>query len=156
MLNRKPWWHYLKTLTLVFRVILYEKLSTVFMLLWWVMIGSIAIIGSSDWRIVLPVLVVGLLLYRPVWKMVLGGKYRLIRRGDTVEYSEPSESLSEQKFETAKVLRFMTAENVAASNMFDAEHLELYSHFYLVDSGKKNRVIPYEWIVSIETGELEL
>jgi hypothetical protein len=141
---------------LVFRVILFEKLSTVFMLLWWVMIVSIAIIGSSEWMVVVGAIAAGLLLYRPVWKMVLGCKYRLVCRGDTVEYSEPSESFSEQKFETVKVLRFMTAENVAASESFEPEYLDLYRHFYLVDTGKKNRVIPYEWIMTIETGELEL
>ncbi|MDX1296081.1 MAG: hypothetical protein R3302_07430, partial [Sulfurimonadaceae bacterium] len=80
-MNSKPWWYYLKTLSLVFRVILYEKLSTAFMLVWWMTIASIAIIGSSDWKVVVTVLAVGLLLYRPVWKIVLEGKYRLIRRG---------------------------------------------------------------------------
>jgi hypothetical protein len=138
-------------------VILFEKLSTVFMLVWWVFAACTALMGSFiDGVVAVAVAAAALLLYRPVWKMVHEGKYRLIRRGDTVEFTEPSESLTDQKFETAKVLRFMTVENVAASEAFSPEYLELYSHFYLVESGDKNRVIPYEWIITIETGALDL
>lgn len=150
-------WHQLTLLWLVFRVILFEKLPTLFAFTWWTLAFLIALmLGAFHWALFVGTLVCALLLCRFLIHRVVAKKYLLIRRGDSVEYSVPTEEEVMQRFETARVLHRMSREHVQKAGSFDADQLELYEEFFLVDTGKTNRVIPFDWIVSIETGELEL
>jgi hypothetical protein len=147
----REWWRYALGLFLVFRIFLYESFATVIFVLW--MLLTLFAVSVAAWfgtAAAVTAAIVALLLYRPLQGFLLTRKYLLIRRGDGVEYAPPGEGIEELGFETGKVLRSLTPENVAKTERFDADHLELYSHFFLVDAGAKNLVIPYEWIVAIE------
>lgn len=155
MQRLKALWYQLTLLGLVFRVILFEKLSTVFALAWWAMAFIIALLlGAFHWTLFVGTLVSALVLCRLLIHRVIAKKYLLIRRGDRVEYADPDTTDMVQKFETARILRSLKPEHAAKTESVGAEELELYSHFFLVDTGKGNRLIPYEWITAIETGEL--
>lgn len=157
MQRLKAVWQQLKLLWLVFRVILFEQLTPAFDVAWgFVTVVTAIVVAMEDMRTGLVVTVVGAVFYRPLKRYLLRNKQWLIRRGDSVEYSVPSDEDVMQRFETARVLRRMSREHVRRAGSFDADHLDFYEHFFLVDTGETNRVIPYEWIVSIETGELEL
>ena len=153
----KQWWHYLLGLILVFRIFLFEKLTAVVFVAW--MLVTLFAVSVASWFgavAAVVAVVAAVLFYRPLQGFFLARKYLLIRRGDRVEYAPPGAGIEELGFERATVLRSMTPENVAGTGQFDAEHLAFYSRFFLVDDGLKNRVIPYEWIMAIETELPEL
>jgi hypothetical protein len=149
---------YAKSLALVFRVILFEKFSLLLSLFWCFLFLLTALLsGFAALWFFAAVLAAALLLYRPFLRYALGKKYLLIRCGDRVEYALPDEEGAQtQSFGQATVLRSLSPQNAARTELFDAEQLELYDHFFLVDAGKKNRLIPCEWIIAIETGELQI
>jgi hypothetical protein len=148
---------YLKSLFLVFRIILFEKYSLVLSLFWWFLfLLSAGVSGFASLWLSAAVLAAALLAYRPFLRAALRKKYALIRCGDRVEYALPDEGTTMQPFERGTVLRSLSPRNAAKTERFDAGELELYDHFFLVDTGKKNRLIPYEWVIAIETGELEV
>lgn len=155
MQTLKTVWLHLKTLWLVLRVILFERLETAFLLVWAFVIAITAVACLWSDIPVVTVIVAGIVLYWPLSRLARAKRHWLIRRGDRVEYSVPSDDDVIQRFETACILRPMEREYVAQTASFDVELLELYRHFYLVDTGKTNRIIPYEWIVAIDTGSLE-
>lgn len=153
----KQWWHYALSLVLVFRIFLFEKLTAVVFVAWALM--TLFAVSVASWfgvAATLTVVVAALLSYRPLQGFMLARKHLLIRRGDRVEYAPPGEGIEALGFEQATILRPITPENVVRTEQFDAEHLELYSRFFLVDDGTQNRVIPYEWIMAIETELPEL
>lgn len=149
--------YYLKSLTLVLRVILFEKLSLVWAWGWWLtaLLGAWIAGYAALWAFV-AVLAAALLLYRPLQRYVLGRRHWLVRCGDRVEYALPDEGVQPQQFASGRVLRSLTPEHAAKTEQFDAEELALYEYFFLVEDGKRNRLIPAEWIIAIEAGELEV
>ncbi len=139
------------------RVVLFEKLTTLFAWVWWGAALIVSLLTAYiDWSVSALVIVGAMVLYRPLQRFFLGKRHLLIRRGDTVEYAEPDENTQIQQFQTAKVLRTMTPENAEKTETFDTDQLAYYEHFFLVETGKQNRVIPYEWIIALEAEALEL
>jgi hypothetical protein len=84
---------------------------------------------------------------------LLKNRYRLIRRGDRVEFAVPEAEAFAEQFATVKVLQYLNREGAEKTRLFDPDLLPFYSRYYLVKNGKKNSVIPYEWIYSIEFDE---
>ena len=157
ILHKLQWWLYLRTIVLVVRVIVFEKYTVVTALLWLLLTGLLALLAFFiHYGITLAVVVFSLLFYTKVQKYLLEKQYLLIRPGDRVEYAVSGGDETLQTFATAKVLRRMRARDLAKSSLFDSEYLDLYEHFYLVDSGEKNEVIAYEWIIGIEAGDLDV
>lgn len=147
----REWWRYALGLFLVFRIFLFESFTTVWFVAWLLLtLFAVSVAAWFGTAAAVTVTIAALLLYRPLLGVLLARKYLLIRRGDGVEYAPPGEGIEARGFETGRVLRSLTPENVAKTERFDADHLELYSRFFLIDIGTKNLVIPYEWIVAIE------
>ena len=142
----------LRTLWLVFRLIAFERLETLVAGVWWFLILVTALVVGGWTAAVL--IVMGLLLHLPLRRFFVARRYGLILRGDRVEYAVPTEEGSVQRFETATVLRRMGHAQVEQNDAFAIAEPELYEGFFLVDDGSRNRVIPFEWVVSLETGEL--
>lgn len=94
-------------------------------------------------------------MQRKFYKLMEPLKAHLIRIGDHVEFAQDEQEGYVQKFESAMVLQKMRGEDVALSGLFDKDLIDLYHHFYLMKQEKKNIVIPYEWILSLEIVELE-
>lgn len=154
-LNRKLFLPYLDTLGFSLRFILFEKYKEALMLLWWGSAAAAAFVLKELWTggiFIAPV--AAFVLQKRFYRLMGRSKSRLIRIGDSVEYAHAGDESCLQIFKSAKVLRKMRVEDAARTGLFPEEMLALYSHFYLVDMGKKNAVIPYEWILSIDPGEL--
>ena len=135
---------------------MFEKFSLLMTLAWWLFSLLIALsFGCASPWFAAAVLAAALLLYRPFLGYALRRKYLLIRCGDSVEYALPGEGEAVQRFARGRVLRSLSPQHAARTERFDAEQLELYDRFFLVDAGKKNRLIPYDWIIAIETEALE-
>jgi hypothetical protein len=136
---------------LALRIVLFETYISAVTLLWWMLVGFVAIVAFlAHWAAGAVVLLFGALLFRRAKALMLTYRYRLIRRGDRVEYALPEADALAEQFATAKVLQYLRREDVSKTSLFDPELLPFYSHFYLVKTGKKNGIIPFEWIVSIE------
>jgi hypothetical protein len=140
---------------LALRIVLFEKYVPAVTLLWWMLVGIGAVCAFLvHWIAGSALFVFGVLLFRKVKALMLKYRYRLIRRGDRVEYALPDADALAEQFATASVLQYLRREDVAHTSLFDPELLPFYSHYYLVKTGKKNSVIPYEWIVSIELDDV--
>jgi hypothetical protein len=90
------------------------------------------------------------LFYKKVYGSALRNKYRLVRKGDLVEYMLPQGSSLLQEFKYAKVRHRLNREELTATKLFDKDEAEPYEQFFLIDTGEKNIAIPFEWIMGIE------
>lgn len=155
-MRKLVWLQTLFSLLLVMRVLLFEKYEEVVLYTWWLVVVIAAVIFYwLDYRVALGVIVFGFLAASWFRKSMQSLKPRLLRSGDRIEYVFPDAELSEQ-FRQAVMISPMPKEEVARRSLFDAGQIDEYSRFYLISAGKKNRVIPYEWIMGIEIGELPL
>lgn len=149
--------HYASTLLLVVRAVLLEKTGTAVAVAWAVVsAATVSVAGLFGWTAAVVVAVAVLAVYRPLQRAAAANQYRLVRSGDAVEYAEPDETLAGQSFAVGRVLRRLSRANALKTGRFDADLLELYEHYYLLDTGEGNRLIPFEWIIAIETGSLEI
>lgn len=136
---------------LALRIVLFEKYGFVVTLFWWMLVT----LGALFAFLVHPaagsaLLLLGALLFKRMKRVMLRNRYRLIRQGDRVEYALSDADPFTEQFATAKVLQYLRREDAAHTSLFDPELLPFYRHYYLVKTGKKSIIIPYEWIYAIE------
>ena len=153
-MHKMAWWQTVRSLLLVGRVIVFEKYTLSVALFWWIFIGvSVLIFYWLDYRVAVGIALLGLIFSGLFQGYMVNLKHLLLRNGDRIEYALPDQGEMMQQFKTARLLRQMHVEDVAKRSLFDAEHLGFYTRFYLIDTGRKNIVIPYEWIMGIELEE---
>jgi hypothetical protein len=152
MMNKKEMlWLYLRSISLALRVGMFEQFAFSIKLLWTAFILFLSALGYvvSLWLSAL-FLLFGILFYKKVYGSALRNKYRLVRKGDLVEYMLPQGSSLLQEFKYAKVRHRLNREELTATKLFDKDEAEPYEQFFLIDTGEKNIAIPFEWIMGIE------
>ncbi len=150
-MNLKLFWTYITSLWLSIRLVLFEKYTFVLLVIWW-LFAFIVAFGARQLYPGLGLVVVGLAFFsqKYVYRKLAGSRAWLIRRGDRIEFADDRQDGYVQQFEYAKVLQKMRGEDVAKTGLFEAELIPLYHHFYLVEMEDKNRIIPFEWILSLD------
>ncbi|OQX59832.1 MAG: hypothetical protein B5M52_02145 [Helicobacteraceae bacterium 4484_230] len=154
MNKREMLWLYFHSISLALRVGVFEQFVLSVKIFWAAFILFLAALGYvvSLWVSVLFILL-GILLYKQVYSAAQRNKFRLLRKGDLVEYMLPDGSSPLQEFRRAKVRHRLNSKEVAAAKLFTEDEAELYEQFFLVDTGEKNIAIPFEWIMGIEFEE---
>lgn len=138
------------------RVVLFERFDEVIGFSWWLFVGSAALIFFwLDYRVALGIMVMGMLFRQLVSRVLQPMRVKLLRSGDSIEFVQSDHELSEQ-FAKGILIGPIKADEAVKRKLFDGEHSEIYRAFFMVSTGKKNRVIPYEWIMGIELNELPL
>jgi ASC-1-like (ASCH) protein len=151
LLNKKLFWLYITSMWLSIRLVVFTQYKLVVTVVWWIMAFFIAFAVHALWsggEII--ILAVAFFLQNRFYRFMQPAKAKLIRMGDSVEFAEEVEGSYMQTFKSAKVLRKMRCEDVAATGLFSEELIPFYSHFYLVEMKDKNGIIPYEWFLSID------
>ena len=97
----------------------------------------------------------GLALFLKVLNSFQFLKRSLIRKGDRVEYADPSASETMDIFKKAVVLLKMRLDEVKKTKLISSDLMEGNKHFYLVEAGKEPKVIAYDWIIGISPEILE-
>jgi hypothetical protein len=129
---------------------LFEKFTPVFFFFYLIFIVSLGFILSAvHWGVTVFVVLLGLFLFRRSLRGFEFLKRALIRKGDRIEYADPTATKAREIFKKARVLLKMRPSEAEKSKLIDAELLEGNRHFFLVESDKKTSVIAYEWIVGI-------
>ncbi len=146
------WLHTLRSIVLAFRVIAFERFGMVVLTIW----------AALSLLIVLPVAVVdpsaaavvaaaAALLYPLVRKAADTRRHRLIRIGDRIEYARTDDDEDyRQRFAVGAVLRYLDAEEVRRTGMYDPLRMEDARHFYLVGSADATDVVTFDQVVGIE------
>ncbi|RLA69532.1 MAG: hypothetical protein DRG24_08325 [Epsilonproteobacteria bacterium] len=151
ILPDSQWLSYIRSISLALRSVLFEQFAVSVKILWgtfvlfWVLIGAVI----SFW-LALAIAFTGVVLLRSIFRGALKHKYRLIKKGDRVEYALADENEMIQQFTIRKVRHYLSKDALAQTKLFDPEQIGFYEHYYLVDDGKKSVAIPFDWINSIE------
>lgn len=146
----QPYTHLLRSFFIISRVMLFEKFTPVFFFFYLLFIVSLGFILSAvHWGVTVLVVLLGLLLFRRSLRSFEFLKRSLIRKGDRVEYADPTAAKTREIFKKARVLLKMRPIEAEKSKLIDAELLEGNRHFFLVETDKKPSVIAYEWIVGL-------
>jgi hypothetical protein len=129
---------------------LFEKFTPVFFFFYLIFILSLGFILSAvHWGVTVFVVLLGLFLFRRSLRGFEFLKRGLIRKGDRVEYADPTAAQTREIFKKARVLLKMRPSEAEKSRLIDAEFIEENRHFFLVETDKKPSVIAYEWIVGL-------
>ena len=78
-------------------------------------------------------------------------KRMLLRLGDSIEFVQDSEEADFQTYERATIIEKLPIASVKKSSLFNKELIEYFEHYYLIKVKKKTLIIPFEWIIAIET-----
>ncbi len=81
-------------------------------------------------------------------------KRKLLRKGDAIEFVQDNSESDLQTYQRATLIEKLPIASVEKSSLFDKELIQYFDHFYLIKVKKKTLIIPFEWIIAIET-ELE-
>ena len=155
--NLRAYSHLLKGLLTIFRVMAFEKFTAIFFFFYLLTVLSLGFILSAlHWSAAVITVIMGLALYLRTLQNVEFLKRSLIRKGDRIEYADPSASDTAQIFQKAVVLLKMRMDEVRKTNLMSDELMEGNRHFYLVESDKEPRVIAYDWIIGISPEILEV
>lgn len=135
---------------IVSRVMLFEKFTALFFFFYLVFILSLAFILSVlHWGVAVAIVVLGLLLFAKTLNAFVFLKRALIRKGDRIEYADPSTTDNIHMFKTATILLKMRPDEVRKTKLISEEFIEESQHFYLVETDKKPSVIAYDWIIGL-------
>ena len=146
----QPYAHLLRSFFIISRVMLFEKFTPVFFFFYLLFVLSLGFILSAlHWGAGVLVVLLGLFLFRRSLRSFEFLKRGLIRKGDRVEYADPTAAQTREIFKKARVLLKMRPIEAEKSKLIDAELLEGNRHFFLVETDKKPSVIAYEWIVGL-------
>ena len=80
---------------------------------------------------------------------------KLLRLGDSIEFVKDSDEADFQTYVRATIIEKLPIASVKKSSLFNQELIDYYEHYYLIKIKKKTLIIPFEWIIAIET-ELEV
>ncbi|MBE0497971.1 MAG: hypothetical protein IBX43_01870 [Campylobacterales bacterium] len=152
----QPYTHLLRSFFIISRVMLFEKFTPVFFFFYLLFVLSLGFVLSViHWGVGVFVVLLCLLLFRSSLQSFEFLKRLLIRKGDRVEYADPSAEQTQEIFKKARVLLKMRPSEAEKSKLIDAELLEGNRHFFLVQIDKKPSVIAYEWIVGLSPEMLD-
>ena len=145
---------YIRSVSLALRTVVFAQFNLSMKVLWGVMVSILALLGYavSVW-VMISVLLLGALLYRKFFALASKGRYRLVKKNDRIEYAPADEESMFQEFRIATVREHMRKEALAGGQLFDPDQLKYYTHFFLISDSEKSRLIPFEWIISIEVDE---
>lgn len=128
----------------------FEKFTAMFFFFYLLFVLSLGFVLSViHWGVAVAILLLGLVLFTRTLQGFQFLKRMLIRKGDRVEYADPSATDSVQIFKTAKVLLKMRLAEVERTKLISTELMEGNKHFYLVQADKDSTVIAYDWIISL-------
>lgn len=155
--NFKAYWHLSKSVLTISRVMAFEKFTAVFFFFYLVFVLSLAFILSVlHWAVAVAVVVLGLVLFVKTLNAFEFLKRALIRKGDRVEYADPSATENVHMFKTATVILKMRLDEVKKTKLISDELMQDNQHFYLVETDKKPSVIAYDWVIGLAPEILEL
>lgn len=144
---------YIRSLILAFRIIAFEKTGETVLLLW-AGPALITVLVFFMYSVISGIAAMGvtLLLYYGLRRWALTSRFRLIRPGDRIEYAKVTENDEghRQQFEAGIVHQRLTREDAERTGKLKTDLMGMSKWFYLVSSDKQTRIVPLEWIVSIE------
>ncbi len=148
--NLRAYKHLVQALFNVSRVLIFEKFTAVFFFFYLLFILSIGFILSViHWGVGIGFVFLGLVFFLKSLQGFMFVKRALIRRGDRVEYADPTSSKIDTMFSMGQVLLKMRLDEVKKSRLVSEELMEGNRHFYLVEVDKKPKIIAYDWIISL-------
>lgn len=155
--NLRAYWHLLKGVVVVTRVMAFEKFTALFFFFYLLSALSFSLLASViHWGIGIIMLLLWLILFTRVLANTQFLKRSLIRKGDRLEYADPNEDESKEMFKKAVVILKMRPEEVEKTKLISAELMDGNKHFYLVKEDKDVRVISYDWIIGLSPEILEM
>lgn len=155
--NLRTYSHLLKGVVTISRVMAFEKFTAIFFFFYLISVLSIGFVLSAiHWSAAVLTVLIGLILFLKVLNSFQFLKRSLIRKGDRIEYADPSASETMDIFKKAVVLLKMRPDEVKKTKLISSDLMEGNRHFYLVEEGKEPRVIAYDWIIGISPEILEL
>jgi len=150
------WLHYVHSLLLAGRIIVFEKTDTAAALVWTGVTLTVALIAAA-YSTPLGLGVAGMMgiLFFGFRGWVRRQRYRLIRTADRVEYAEfgSGETDYRQRFVSGVVLQRLGRDDVKRTGGYDAQLMDESKWFFIVKSPKQTKIVPFEWIVAIEIDE---
>ncbi|WP_345987525.1 hypothetical protein WCX18_10350 [Sulfurimonas sp. HSL1-2] len=152
------WLQYLRTLSLAFRVIAFEKTDDAALVIWGALTAFVTLLCFVLSTAVGISALVGMgLLWFAVRGWARRNRYRLIRTADRVEFADMDTADDDyrQGFSTGVVLRRLDPDDVKRTGEYDAELMAGNRWFFVVTAPEKTLIVPCERVVSIEidTGE---
>ena len=135
----------------------FEKFTAVFFFFYLVFVLSLAFIVSVlHWGVAVAIVVLGLVLFVKTLNTFEFVKRALIRKGDRIEYADPSATENIHMFKTATVVLKMRLDEVKKTKLISDELMQDNKHFYLVETDKRPSVIAYDWILGLSPEILEI
>ncbi|WP_345985085.1 hypothetical protein WCX49_10730 [Sulfurimonas sp. HSL-1656] len=147
------WLQYLRTLSLAFRVIAFEKTDEAALIMWGALTLFVTLLCFVLSTVAGAAALSGM---GALWFAVRGwarrNRYRLIRTADRVEFADldTADDDYRQGFSTGVVLRRLDVDDVKRTGEYDAELMAGNRWFFVVTAPEKTLIVPCERIVSIE------
>jgi len=155
--NLRAYWHLLKGVIIVLRVMAFEKFTPLFFLFYVLTVLSVSLILSIvHWGIGIGFILIALVVFTKILNNVQFLKRSLIRKGDKVEYADPSENDEKKMFKKAEVVLKMRFDEAMKTKLISNEFMEDNQHFYLVKVGEEVSVIAYDWIIGLSPDILDI
>lgn len=155
--NIVAYWHLLKGVGIVSRVMIFEKFTSVFFFFYLLSALTISLLLSViHWAAGIVGLLLALVLFTKVLSKMQFLKRSLIRKGDKVEYADPVQSEDKEIFKKAEVVLKMRLDEVKKTKLISDELMQDNEHFYLVKVGEDVRVIAYDWIIGLSPDILDI
>ena len=155
--NVRAYWHLLKGVLIVLRVMAFEKFNALFFLFYLLSALSISLVlAMLHWGAGIVFIVLSLVGFMKVLHSVQFLKRSLIRKGDKIEYADPSEDDDKKMFKRAVVILKMRFDEALKTKLIAEELMEDNRHFYLVKVEDDVSVVAYDWIIGISTDILDI
>lgn len=136
---------------------IFEKFTALFFFFYLIFVLSLAFILSVlHWGVAVVIVLLGLVLFVKTLKNFQFLKRALIRKGDRIEYADPSAIDNAHIFKTATVILKMRTDEVKKTKLIAEEFMEDSRYFYLVETDKKPAVIAYDWVIGLSPDILDL
>ena len=154
--NLRVYWHLLKSILVVLRVMAFEKFTALFFFFYLLSVLSVALVLSLvHWGAGVVTVFLALLMFTKILAKVEFLKRSLIRKNDRVEYADPSETDDKLIFKKADIVLKMRLDEVEKTKLITSELMQDNEHFYLVRAGEEVSVIAYDWIIGLSPEILE-
>ena len=151
------YWHLLKGVLTVFKLMAFERFTALFFSFYILFALSVALVLSVlHWGVGIGCVLISLMLFTRVLDNVQFLKRALIAKGDRVEYADPNEHEDTKIFKKAEVVLKMRFEEAEKSKLISKELMQDNQHFYLVKRGKEVSVIAFDWIIGLAPEVLDI
>ena len=136
---------------------MFEKFTHLFLFFYLLCALTISLLFSViHWGAGIISIVLALLLFTRVLSKVQFLRRSLIRKGDKVEYADPTENEDKEIFKKAEIVLKMRPDEVKKTKLISDELMEDNKHFYLVKVGEDVSVIAYDWIIGLSSDILDI